>query len=52
MRQPVLLYYYASGLMFYMVTSMLWTFGESAVTKRILGPVDPAAAGMAPTPMM
>lgn len=48
----VLLYNYAAGLMVYMVTSMIWTFGESAVTKKILGPIDPNAAGMAPTPMM
>ena len=48
----VMLYHYASGLMVYMVTSMLWTFGESAVTKKILGPMDPAAGGMVPTPVM
>lgn len=48
----VLLYNYAAGLMVYMVTSMLWTFVESAVTKKILGPIDPNAAAMAPTPMM
>ncbi len=48
----VLLYNYAAGLMVYMVTSMVWTFGESAVTKKILGPIDPNAAAMAPTPMM
>jgi YidC/Oxa1 family membrane protein insertase len=48
----VMLYNYASGLMVYMVTSMLWTFGESAITKKILGPIDPSAAGMTPSPMM
>ncbi len=48
----VMLYNYASGLLVYMVTSMLWTFVETAITKRILGPIDPNAAGMAPTPMM
>ena len=48
----VMLYNYAAGLMVYMVTSMLWTFGESAITKRILGPIDPNAAAMAPTPVM
>lgn len=48
----VMLYNYASGLMVYMVTSMIWTFGESAVTKKILGPIDPNAASMAPQPMM
>ncbi|MEY4828205.1 MAG: Membrane protein insertase YidC, partial [Planctomycetota bacterium] len=48
----VMLYNYASGLMVYMVTSMIWTFGESAVTKKILGPIDPNAASLAPQPMM
>ncbi len=48
----VMLYDYASGLMVYMVTSMIWTFGESAVTKKILGPIDPNAASLAPQPMM
>ena len=46
------LYNYASGLMVYMVTSMLWTFVESAVIKKILGPIDPNTASLAPTPMM
>jgi hypothetical protein len=31
-----------------MVTSMLWTFVESAVIKRILGPIDPNVAAMTP----
>jgi YidC/Oxa1 family membrane protein insertase len=48
----VLLYNYASGLMVYMVTSMVWTMFESAVTKRILGPLDPSVQAMAPTPVM
>jgi YidC/Oxa1 family membrane protein insertase len=48
----VLLYNYASGLLVYMVTSMLWTFVESAITKKILGPIDPNAAAMAPPPVM
>lgn len=48
----VLLYNYAAGLMVYMVTSMLWTYGESAIIRRILGPLDPAVAGMAPAPVM
>ncbi len=48
----VLLYNYASGLMVYMVTSMVWTFGESAVIKKVLGPIDPDAAAMAPAPVM
>ena len=48
----IMLYNYASGLMVYMVTSMIWTFGESAVIKKILGPVDPAAGSVMPTPVM
>lgn len=48
----VLLYNYASGLMLYMVTSMVWTFGESAAIKKILGPMDPNAAGVVPTPVL
>jgi YidC/Oxa1 family membrane protein insertase len=48
----VMLYNYAAGLMVYMVTSMLWTFVESAMIKRKLGPIDPNAAALAPTPMM
>jgi YidC/Oxa1 family membrane protein insertase len=48
----VMLYPYAAGLMVYMVTSMLWTFVESALIKRKLGPIDPSAAAMAPPPMM
>lgn len=48
----VMLYNYAAGLLVYMVTSMLWTFVESAITKKILGPIDPNAAAMAPTPVM
>ncbi|MCC7064367.1 MAG: YidC/Oxa1 family insertase periplasmic-domain containing protein [Planctomycetes bacterium] len=47
----VSLYGYASALMIYMVTSMVWTLFESAVTKRILGPMDPNVAAMTPTPM-
>jgi membrane protein insertase Oxa1/YidC/SpoIIIJ len=47
----VMLYGYASALMVYMVTSMVWTLFESAVTKRILGPIDPNVAAMTPTPM-
>ena len=46
----VLFYNYASGLMVYMVTSSLWTLVESAITKKILGPIDPNVASMAPTP--
>ena len=44
----VMLYTYAAALLVYMVTSMLWTFVESAVTKRILGPIDPNVAAMTP----
>ena len=40
----------ASGLMVYMVTSMVWSHIESGITKRILGPMDPNVAAMAPTP--
>jgi YidC/Oxa1 family membrane protein insertase len=46
----VMLYNYASGLMVYMVTSMLWSLVESSITKRILGPLDPNVQAMAPTP--
>ena len=48
----VMLYNYASGLMVYMVTSMVWSMVESNVTKKILGPMDPNVQSMAPTPMM
>jgi membrane protein insertase Oxa1/YidC/SpoIIIJ len=44
----VMLYYYAAALLVYMVTSMLWTFVETAITKKILGPVDPNVAAMTP----
>ncbi|MBL9076088.1 MAG: membrane protein insertase YidC [Planctomycetes bacterium] len=47
----VMLYNYASALMVYMVTSMVWSLVESTITKRILGPMDPNVAAMAPTPM-
>lgn len=46
----VMLYGYASALLLYMVTSMLWSLVESAIVKKILGPADPNA-GMMPTPM-
>ena len=46
----VMLYSYASALLLYMVTSMLWSLVESAIVKKILGPADPNA-GMMPTPM-
>jgi len=48
----VMLYNYASGLMLYMVTSMLWTFVESAMVKKILGPIDPNVQALAPQPVM
>ncbi|MFM1872899.1 MAG: inner-rane protein OxaA [Planctomycetota bacterium] len=47
----VMLYGYASALMIYMVTSMLWSLVESAVVKKILGPVDPNVASMTPQVM-
>lgn len=47
----VMLYNYAAGLLVYMVTSMVWSLGESAIVKKILGPVDPNVGAMAPTPM-
>lgn len=47
----VMLYNYASALLVYMVTSMLWTLVESSLIKKKLGPVDPNAAAMMPTPM-
>ena len=46
----VMLYAYASALLLYMVTSMLWSLVESAIVKKILGPADPNS-GMMPTPM-
>jgi hypothetical protein len=30
---------------------MVWSMLESAITKRLLGPIDPNVAAMAPTPM-
>jgi YidC/Oxa1 family membrane protein insertase len=48
----VMLYGYASALLVYMITSMLWSLVESAIVKRILGPVDPNVAAMAPQPVM
>lgn len=47
----VMLYGYASALMVYMVTSMVWSLIESSLIKRVLGPMDPNVAAMAPTPM-
>jgi len=47
----VMLYGYASALLVYMVTSMVWSMLESAIMKRLLGPIDPNVAAMAPTPM-
>ena len=48
----VMLYNYASGLMIYMCTSSVWGIVEQKITKRILGPISPEAAGNAPMPMM
>lgn len=47
----LMLYNYASALLLYMVTSMLWSLVESSIVKKILGPMDPNASAMAPTPM-
>ena len=47
----VMLYNYASALLLYMVTSMLWSLVESSLVKKVLGPVDPNVGAMAPTPM-
>ncbi len=47
----VMLYYYAAALLVYMVTSMLWTFVESAIVKKILGPIDPNVAALTPQPL-
>lgn len=47
----VMLYGYASALLLYMVTSMVWSLAESSIIKKILGPVDPNVAAMTPTPM-
>lgn len=44
----VMLYNYAAALLVYMVTSMLWTFVETAITKKILGPMDPNVAALTP----
>jgi YidC/Oxa1 family membrane protein insertase len=48
----VMLYNYASGLMVYMITSSAFGLIEQRVTRRILGPVDPNAAGLGATPMI
>lgn len=47
----VMLYNYASALMIYMVTSMVWSMVESALIKKVLGPVDPNVASMTPQVM-
>lgn len=47
----VMLYTYASALLLYMVTSMVWSLIESSIVKKVLGPADPNAAAMAPTVM-
>ena len=47
----VMLYYYAAALLVYMVTSMLWTFVESAIVKKVLGPIDPNVAALTPQPL-
>ena len=48
----VLLYSYASGLMVYMITSSIFGIVEQRITRRLLGPVSPDAAGIGTTPMM
>ncbi|MEO0481702.1 MAG: membrane protein insertase YidC [Planctomycetota bacterium] len=48
----VLLYGYAAGMFVYMITSGLWSLMEQRIVKKVLGPIDPSASGMAPTPMM
>ncbi len=48
----IFLYNYAAGLMIYMCTSSVWGLIEQRITKKILGPVDPNAGGVAMTPMM
>jgi len=47
----VMLYTYASALLLYMVTSMLWSLVEQRIVKKVLGPMDPNSGMMAPTPM-
>lgn len=47
----IMLYYYAAALLVYMVTSMAWSMVENAIVKRILGPMDPNVAAMAPQPI-
>lgn len=48
----IFLYSYASGLMVYMITSSGFALIEQRVTRRILGPMDPNAAGVGATPMI
>lgn len=48
----IMLYNYASGLMVYMITSSSFALVEQRVTRRLLGPVDPNAAGIGTTPML
>ena len=47
----VMLYSYAAALLVYMVTSMAWSMVENAIVKKILGPMDPNVAAMAPQPI-
>lgn len=44
----VMLYSYAAALLVYMVTSMAWSMVENALVKKVLGPMDPNVAAMAP----
>lgn len=48
----IMLFNYAAALMVYMCTSSIWGIVEQKITKKLLGPVDPDAAGAAPMPMM
>ena len=47
----VMLYSYAAALLVYMVTSMAWSMVENAIVKKVLGPMDPNVAAMAPQPI-
>lgn len=47
----VMLYSYAAALLVYMVTSMAWSMVENALVKKVLGPMDPNVAAMAPQPI-
>ena len=48
----VLLYNYASALMVYWITAGIFALVEQKVTRKILGPVSPDAAGFGTVPAM